>query len=63
MVLIMPFRCFRLKGLTFWKEDPHSPYYDADLVNYKLEHMQKFQAKEDYNSMHHLLRNGMVCVL
>ncbi|CAG8672263.1 12670_t:CDS:10, partial [Dentiscutata erythropus] len=43
-----------------WKLDPASPYYDYNLIQYRLGHLKQVREGNDVSSMIHMLRAGLL---
>lgn len=45
-------------GNDEWSSDPISPYYDYNLIRYKLDHFKQVRENNDVLSMIYMLRSG-----
>lgn len=49
-------------GLMEWREDPESPYYNTDMIIYRVSHMNELYASQEFIGMASFLRTGMTRV-
>ncbi|CAG8466845.1 11391_t:CDS:10 [Ambispora gerdemannii] len=49
-----------LLGNDAWKEDPNSPFYDSELIKYRLDYLKQIRMNNDVTDMIYLLRSGLL---